>query len=103
MPVELEQLRKELGVSKDREDQLRPVLDGAYQLLYGLVDVNTLHWSIADQAVILIAGDLWYLKQAPNGVRNFADLNGSSLVRVNRDPTARARGLLAPWMKAGLA
>ena len=62
MAVELEQLRQELGVSKDRVDQLRPVLDGAYQILNEIVDVGQLHWSIADQAIMLIAGDLWHLK-----------------------------------------
>lgn len=59
--------------------------------------------ALLDRAYIVTAADLYYRRQAPNGVVNqqFISADGSfgtSPVRIARDPMAQAYGLLRRWV-----
>lgn len=57
---------------------------------------------VRNRAVIEVAAELYHRRSAPNGVKSFADgFDGSSVIRVARDPLVAARPLLAPYL--GLA
>lgn len=51
--------------------------------------------ALYERAVLKAAAELYEQRKAPNGVRNFADMDGSTVIRVARDPMVAARPLLA--------
>lgn len=53
---------------------------------------------IRDRAIVKVAAELYEQQNAPSGVRNFADMEGVTPVRVARDPMVAARPLLAPFL-----
>lgn len=65
-----------------------------------LAGVGPVPADVAKLAALDLAADLWDQRQAPNGVRMFADGldGGSTAVRVRADASARARAILRPWL-----
>ncbi|WP_311497998.1 hypothetical protein [uncultured Mobiluncus sp.] len=59
--------------------------------------------AIVKRAVLDTAADLYARKSAPNGVKAFADLDGTSPIRLRLDPLAQARATLAPFLKMVVA
>lgn len=56
------------------------------------------------RACLEVAADLYHRRTARNGIAGFdtGDM-GASPVRINRDPLASARPILAPFMRVGIA
>jgi hypothetical protein len=54
--------------------------------------------TVYNRAIRKCAGELYDQRKAPSGVRNFADMDSVTVVRVARDPMVAARPLLAPYL-----
>jgi hypothetical protein len=61
-------------------------------------DVNA---DVLKRSKIEVGSELYHRRSAPNGVAQFATLDGGSAVRVARDPMVGAYPLLARYMPAG--
>lgn len=54
---------------------------------------------ILDRAAMEVAAELWHRRNAPNGIKQFADgFDGAAAIRVARDPMVAARPLLSPYL-----
>lgn len=62
------------------------------------VDVPT---HILKRAKIEVGSELYHRRSAPNGVAQFATLDGGSAIRVARDPMVGAYPILARYLPAG--
>ena len=63
--------------------------------------VTTVPQAITDQATYIAASELFHRRSAPQGVAQFAALDGSP-VRVARDPMIAVYPLLQPYTKFGV-
>jgi hypothetical protein len=55
------------------------------------------------RAILECGSELFYRRNAPSGITQFATPDGQSAVRVARDPMVGAYPILAPYMAAGFA
>jgi hypothetical protein len=58
---------------------------------------------VLTRAKIECGSELYHRRSAPNGVAQFATLDGGSAIRVARDPMVGAYPLLIPYTGLGLA
>lgn len=56
---------------------------------------------IKDQATLLAASELYHRRSAPNGIAQFATMDGQP-VRVAKDPMNAVYPLLLPFVKVGV-
>lgn len=63
--------------------------------------VTTVPVSIQDQATLIVSSELFHRRSAPNGVAQFASMDGAP-VRVARDPMNAVYPLLLPFVGYGL-
>lgn len=59
--------------------------------------------SIADRAVIETAAELFWRRNAQNGIAQFGDGESLSLMRIGSDPLRPARNLLREWLGVPIA
>lgn len=60
--------------------------------------------SVLLRATIEVAADLYHRRTARNGIAGFDDSElGAAPMRINRDPLAAARPILAPFLGAAIA
>lgn len=59
--------------------------------------------TVRDRAVLEVAAELYHRKSAPNGIKNYTDMDGTAAVRVARDALVAARPLLAPYLPLAVA
>jgi hypothetical protein len=59
--------------------------------------------SVLQRAKIECGSELYHRRSAPNGIAQFATLDGGSAVRVARDPMIAAYPLLVPYVGQGIA
>lgn len=59
--------------------------------------VTTVPAAIKDQAVYIASSELFHRRSAPNGVAQFASMDGSP-VRIARDPLGAVYPLLQPYV-----
>jgi len=58
---------------------------------------------VLDRAKIECGSELYHRRSAPNGIAQFATLDGGSAIRVARDPMVAAIPLLQPFVGLGIA
>ena len=58
---------------------------------------------VVTRAILECGSELYYRRNAPSGITQFATPDGQSAVRVARDPMVGAYPILAPYMAAGFA
>lgn len=63
--------------------------------------ITTVPVAIADQAVLIASSELFHRRSAPNGIAQFASMDGSP-VRVARDPMTAVYPLLLPYVGYGV-
>lgn len=96
--------------SQDLADYVGAVVDEyvtqclavAKQMVTDYVGDVTVPDEIVDRATLEVGSELFHRKNAPNGVAQFASLDGAP-IRVARDPMVAARPILAPYMPGGFA
>lgn len=60
-------------------------------------EVDTVPAEIHDQSILICASELFHRRSAPNGVAQFASMDGSP-VRIARDPMGAVYPLLQPYV-----
>jgi hypothetical protein len=79
--------------------------DQAHELvdLFCGIAVADVPASVLKRAKIECGSELFHRRSAPNGIAQFATLDGGSAVRVARDPMVGAYPLLTPYIGLGVA
>lgn len=60
-------------------------------------DINTVPNEIHRQAIFICASELYHRRSAPNGIAQFASMDGSP-IRVGKDPMTAVYPLLLPYV-----
>lgn len=76
--------------------------DEATSLVNVFIGSATVPVAILDRAFLEVGSELYHRRQAPNGIAQFASLDGSP-IRVARDPMLGAYPLLQRFMTPGIA
>lgn len=67
-------------------------------------DARGIPESVLTRAALEVAADLYHRRTARNGIAGFDESEiGSSPMRINRDPLAPARPILAPFLGPAIA
>ena len=96
MAVTLQQFKDYIG-TKDASDFPQLCLTSGHQLVTNKVKGYAVPAQIHDQAVLMVASELFHRRSAPNGITQFADFGGNA-VRLGKDPMAPAYALLLPYI-----
>lgn len=76
--------------------------DQATSLVDAYVGGETIPVAVLDRAYLEVGSELYHRRQAPNGIAQFASMDGSP-IRVARDPMLGAYPLLQRYMVLGIA
>lgn len=76
--------------------------DEATALVTQFIGAETIPVAIIDRATLEVGSELYHRRQAPNGIAQFASMDGSP-IRVARDPMLGAYPLLQRYMVLGLS
>ena len=63
--------------------------------------IATVPEQVHDQAVLICASELYHRRSAPNGIAQFASMDGSP-IRVGKDPMTAVYPLLLPFVSWGV-
>jgi hypothetical protein len=94
-------LKAYVGASDSDNAFVSDCWDEAHLLVDKYVGTATVPAAIIARAKEEVGSELFHRRSAPNGIAQFATLDGSSAVRVARDPMTPAYAILNRWMPAG--
>ena len=100
MSVTVEQLQAYVGTKEDG-DYIEGCLSSATLLVNNYIKTAAVPANIKDQAVLTAASELFHRRSAPNGVAQFASLDGNP-VRIAKDPMNAVYPLLMPFVRPAL-
>jgi hypothetical protein len=101
MSVTLAELQAYIG-TEETGDFIQGCLDSGIALVAKYVgDVEGVPATISDQAVLICASELFHRRSAPQGIAQFASMDGSPM-RVAKDPMGAVYPLLLPWVNYGV-
>ena len=96
MAVTLEQFQAYIGT--DETDFPQECLTAGHALVTRYIGaVTTVPTHVHDQAVLIASSELFHRRSAPNGVAQFASMDGTP-VRIARDPLGAVYPLLLPYV-----
>jgi hypothetical protein len=101
MSVTVEQFREYVGTSED-SSFVDDCLASGVALVENYIGEQEAPAVIIDQAVLLCSSELFHRRSAPNGIAQFASMDGSSPMRVAKDPMTAVYSLLLPFVKMGV-
>jgi hypothetical protein len=85
-------------VGTDETDFPQTCLTAGHALVTRFIGaVTTVPVEIHDQAVLITSSELYHRRSAPNGIAQFASMDGNP-VRVARDPMTAVYPLLQPYV-----
>lgn len=87
-----------VGASPSDHEFVASCWDEAIALVTKFVGTATVDGDVLTRAYIECGSELFHRRSAPNGVAQFATLDGGSAVRVARDPMVGAYPLLTPYV-----
>lgn len=90
-----------VGASPSDDEFVALCWDESIALVTKFVGAATVDGDVLTRAYIECGSELFHRRNAPNGVAQFATLDGGSAIRVARDPMVGAYPILTPWV--GLA
>lgn len=64
-------------------------------------EVDKVPGEVHDQAILICASELFHRRSAPNGIAQFASMDGSP-IRVGKDPMTAVYPLLLPYVGWGV-
>lgn len=100
MAVTLAEFQAYVGTDEDTFPQ--ECLTGGLALVVRYIgDNTTVPESIKDQATLIASSELFHRRSAPNGVAQFASMDGSP-VRVAKDPMNAVYPILMPYVGYGV-
>lgn len=100
MSVSLEEFQAYVGTDETTFPQ-ECLTAGLAMVTNYLGSVTTVPVSIQDQATLIVSSELFHRRSAPNGVAQFASMDGAP-VRVARDPMNAVYPLLLPFVGFGV-
>lgn len=100
MSVTVEQLQNYVG-TKETGTFIEGCLASANALINNYIKNAAVPATIRDQAVLTVASELFHRRSAPNGVAQFASLDGNP-IRVAKDPMNSVYPLLMPFVRPAL-
>jgi hypothetical protein len=101
MSVTVGEFREYVGTS-EVSSFVDECLTSALALVENYIGTQTVPSVIKDQATLLCASELFHRRSAPNGIAQFASMDGSSPMRVAKDPMTAVYSLLLPFVKMGV-
>jgi hypothetical protein len=97
MSVTLSDLKAYIGTD-ETGDFIETCLEGGRKLVENYIgEVVSVPESIKDQSVLIASSELFHRRSAPNGIAQFASMDGQP-VRVGKDPLAAVYPLLQPFV-----
>ena len=100
MSVTVEQFQNYVGTKEDGTF-VEQVLTSSRLIVSNYIGQTSVPSTIVDQAVMTVASELFHRRSAPNGIAQFATMDGSP-VRVAKDPMNSVYPLLMPFLKPGI-
>ena len=101
MTVSLNQLQAYIGTDESG-DFITGCLNSGKSLVENYIgEVTTVPNHVEDQSVLIAASELYHRRSAPNGIAQFASMDGSP-VRMGKDPMSAVYPLLQPYVGWGL-
>lgn len=91
------------ATSADDDSFAAQCWEEAVELVGRYVGSATVPQTVLERAHLEVGSELFHRRNAPNGISQFATLDGSSAVRVARDPMVGAYPLLARYVGGGFA
>lgn len=98
-----QQLKDYVGATTPDDEFVGQCWDEAIALVTKFVGTATVDADVLNRAYLECGSELYHRRSAPNGVAQFATLDGGSAVRVARDPMVGAYPILTPWVGLGVA
>ena len=99
MAVTVEEFRAYVGTD-ETSDFVSECLTAGLALVTKFIGDATVPVTILDNAVLMASSELFYRRQSPQGVTQFATMDGSP-VRAAKDPMNAAREVLRPYVGFG--
>ena len=101
MSVTLSDLQAYIGTD-ETGDFIETCLTAGTSLVENYIgEVVSVPESIKDQSVLIASSELFHRRSAPNGIAQFASMDGQP-VRVGKDPLAAVYPLLLPYVGHGV-
>jgi hypothetical protein len=100
MAVTIEEFRAYIGTDEN-STFVDECLTAGHALVTKFIGTATVPATIHDNAVLMASSELFYRRQSPQGVTQFAAMDGS-VVRAAKDPMNAARELLRPYTSYGV-
>lgn len=101
MTVSLTQLQAYIGTDESG-DFITGCLNSGKSLVENYIgEVTTVPNHVEDQSVLIAASELFHRRSAPNGIAQFATMDGSP-IRMGKDPMSAVYPLLQPYVGWGL-
>lgn len=91
-----------VGASDTDIDYVTDCWDEAHLLVDKFVGTATVPNTIMKRAKLECGSELFHRRSAPNGISQFASIDGSA-IRISRDPMIGARKVLDAWLPIGVA
>lgn len=99
MAVTVEEFRAYIGTD-ETSDFVSECLTAGHALVNKFIGDASVPDAVHDNAVLMAASELFYRRQSPQGVTQFAAMDGTA-VRAAKDPMNAARELLRPYTSYG--
>ena len=99
MAVTIEEFRAYIGTD-ETSDFVSECLTAGHALVTKFIGTATVPVTIHDNAVLMASSELFYRRQSPQGVTQFAAMDGNP-IRAAKDPMNAARELLRPYTSYG--
>lgn len=99
MAITVEEFRAYIGTD-ETSDFVSECLTAGNALVTKFVGESVVPTTVLDNAVLMASSELFYRRQSPQGVTQFAAMDGS-VVRAAKDPMNAARELLRPYTSYG--
>jgi hypothetical protein len=99
MAVTIEEFRAYIGTDED-STFVSECLTAGHALVTKFVGDATVPVTVHDNAILMASSELFYRRQSPQGVTQFAAMDGNP-IRAAKDPMNAARELLRPYTSYG--
>lgn len=103
MALTWQDLKAYVNASSADDDFIQECWSEAHALITKFVGTATVPTAIHDRARIEVGQELFSRRAAPNGIAQFATMDGTQGIRVARDPMVGAYPLLQPYVGQGIA
>lgn len=98
MTISVVEFRAYVGTDED-SDFIDSCLASGLALVTRFIGTSTnVPADVKDQATLMAASELYHRRSAPNGISQFATMDGAAPIRVARDPLTAITPILLPFV-----